>query len=242
MPATTGVSAVPSSRPAGEVSGALVPVFRLTDAADGDDRNKKSSPQLAALFDPARLLGLPGLVIGGRVWGKDGDTGVEPMLGYRHAIDDHFSIAGVGYGTHMRADSNGAHYEASRFGAEAIADLRILDLTSWLSAHAQAAAQATYVKASGHYCVDVASGDGHDCAEDGSFPYTYGTLSGVFPAGTLTVALDAHIKDSWFHHARLAGMFSTGWMPRVVNGEQRAGDAYVTGGLSLMIAFGAPGE
>jgi hypothetical protein len=242
MPVTTGVSAVPSTRPAGEVSGALAPIFRLSDAARGEDRNGKANPQLSALFDPAKLLGLPGLLVGARVWGTEDDTGIEPMLGYRHAIDDRISIAGVGYGTHMRADDNGAHYEASRAGGEAIADVRLADVASWLSAHAQGAAQVTYIKASGRYCYDGTSGDGKDCAEDGSVPFSYAKLSGVFPAATLSLALDAHVKDSWFHHARLAGMISTGWMPRLVAGDQRAGDPYVTGGVSLTIAFGAADE
>lgn len=242
MPATTGVSAVPSTRPAGEISGALAPIFRLSDAAHGEDRNGKANPQLAALFDPARLLGLPGLIVGARVWGKDGDTGIEPMLGYRHALDGRISLAGVAYGTHMRADSYGAHYEASRVGGEAMADVRVGDVTRWMSAHAQLAAQATYIKGSGRYCYDGASGDGKDCAEDGSVPFSYAKLSGVFPAATLSLALDAHFQGRVFHHARLAGMIATGWMPRLVAGDQRAGDAYVTGGLSLMIAFGAADE
>lgn len=242
MPATTAISAVPSSRPAGEVSGGLVPVFRLSDAARGEQRSKKSSPQLAALFDPERLLGVPGLIVGGRVWGADHDTGVEPLVGYRRALAARFSIAGAAYGTHMRADHNGAHYEASRFGAEVAADAKLLDLARWLSAHAQLAAQATYLKASGRYCYDGDTGNGRDCAEDGSAPYSYAKLSGVFPAATASVAFDAHLAGRVFHHARVAVMVAAGWMPRLVAGDQRAGDPYVAGGLSLTIAFGAADE
>ena len=242
MPVTTGVSAVPSTRTAGELSGALVPIFRLSDAAKPDDKNGQSSPQLAAVFDPARLLGLPGLIIGGRVWGNNGDNGVEPLLGYRHALDDRISIAGIGYGTHMRDDSNGAHYEASRVGGEAMADVKLADASRAISVHAQGAAQVTYIKSSGRYCYDAANGNGKDCAEDGTVPRTDAKLSGVFPAATLSLAIDLHYRESVFHHARLAGTIGGGWMPRLVTGDQRSGDPYLTGGVSLMIAFGSAAE
>lgn len=240
MPTTTGVSAVPSSRPAGEISGAIAPIFRLSDATRGEEQNGQANPQLAALFDPGHKL--PGLIVGGRVWGKDGDTGVEPMVGYRHALDERVSLAGVAYGTHMRGDSNGAHYEATRVGGEAIADLRLAEASKAASVHAQGALQATYLKASGRYCVDSSTGNGRDCEQDGSITPTPATLSGVFPAATVSLAIDLHFAHSVFHHARLAGLLSAGWMPRLVSGEQRSGDAYLTGGLSLMIAFGAADE
>jgi hypothetical protein len=240
MPATTGVSAIPAGRPGGEVSAGLAPIFRLSDAADGDDRNGKSNPEVAALFDPDRLLGLPGLFVRARVWGKDGDSSLEPALGYRRRLDDRISLGGVAYGTKMKDDDNGASYKATRFGAEGMVDIKIADIGGWTQLHAQGAVQATYMKASGRYCVETATGNARDCAEDGSIPMIDGALSGVFPAGTLQLAVDVGRRPSgWFHHARIAGMIAAGWMPRVVNGDQRSGDPYVTGGLALTFAFGA---
>lgn len=240
MPATTGVSAIPAGRPGGEVTAGLSPTFRLSDAAHGEKRSKNSNPEIAALFDPDRLLGLPGLFVRGRVWGEDGDESFEPALGYRRRLDDRIAVGGVTYGTKMQDDEKGASYKATRFGAEGMVDVRVASIGSWTQIHAQAALQATYIKASGRYCVDTATGNGRDCAEDGSIPMIDGALSGVFPAGTLQLAVDlGHRPTGWFHHARLAIMIAAGWMPRVVNGDQRSGDPYATGGLALTFAFGA---
>ena len=240
MPATTGVSALPAGRPGGEVSAALAPIFRLSDAAHGEDRGGKANPEISALFDPDRLLGLPGLIVRARIWGEDGDESFEPAIGYRRRLDDRIALGGVTYGTKMQDTENGASYKATRFGAEGMVDVRIASIGRWMQVHAQAAVQATYIKASGRYCVDTASGNARDCAEDGSIPMIDGALSGVFPAGTLQLAFDLGRRPTgWFHHARVAGMIAAGWMPRVVNGDQRAGDPYVTGGFALTFAFGA---
>ena len=240
MPATTGVSAVPSTRPSGEISGAVAPMYRLTEAARGSERNGKTELHIAAVIDAAQSLGLPGLIVGGRAWGADHDPGIEPLLGYRHRAGERMSIAGVGYGTHMRADHHGAHYRATRIGAEASTDLRVADLASWLALHGQAAVQATYLEASGRYCYDGATGNGADCAEDGSVPFTYGKLSGVYPAATLSLAIEARRTKSVFHHVRLGMMVAAGFMPRLIRGVQQAGDPYISGGLQLTWAFGAP--
>jgi len=239
MPSTTGVSAVPQGRPGGEVAAGIMPIMRLSDGASGEKYNGRTNPAVSALFDPDRLLGIPGLFVTGRVWGPHGDTGVEPGLGYRRQLDDRISIGGVGYGTKMKDDENGASYKATRVGGEAMLDVKLSDLTAWSEAHLQGAVQATYIKASGRYCVQ-ADGDATDCAEDGSVPMVDGALSGVFPAATVLAAVDfGRSKHGAFHGARLAGMFSAGWMPRVTNGEQRSGQAYITGGIMLALGFGS---
>lgn len=241
MPATTGISAIPPGRPGGEVSGAIAPIFRLSDGAAGKDPDGNAKPQLGALFDPDRLLGVPGLFVAGRLWGEHGDNGLEPQLGYRRRLDDRLSILGVGYGTKMSDDENGASYEVTRVGLEGALDAKILDLGYASSLHLQGALQATYLQSSGRYCVDTATGNARDCSQDEVIPMVDGKLSGVFPAATVTLGLDiARRAKGAFHVARLAGMFSTGWMPRVVNGVQQSGDLYITGGVSLTFGFGAP--
>src|SRR5687767_1114038 len=82
MPTTTAISAVPSDRPSAEAQAAVTPVFRLSNAASGDDQNGQSTPQVSALFDADRLLAR-GLIVGARLFGESGDAGLEPYLGYR---------------------------------------------------------------------------------------------------------------------------------------------------------------
>ena len=55
---------------------------------------------------------------------------------------------------------------------------------------------------------------------------------------TLGLDLGRRVKGG-FHVARLAGMFSVGWMPRIVNDMEDSGQTYITGGVSLTIGFGA---
>lgn len=238
MPTTTGISGVPGERTAGEVSGGLMPIFRLSSAASGDDRNGKTTPIVGALFDPAKIV--PGLFVSARLWGEHGDTGLEPQVGYRRHLDDRFSVGGVVYGTRMSDDENGATYKATRFGGEAMVDAMVAELSELVQIHVQGAVAATYIKSSGTYCVDAATGNAIDCSQDQMLPTVDGRLSGVFPSATLQLALDAgHHTTGAFHSARLAGMVSAGWMPRVVDGDQRAGDPYISGGLSLTLALGA---
>ncbi len=240
MPTTTGIQAIPAGRPGGEITASIAPIFRLSDGASGEDPDGNGNPQLGALFDPDRLLGVPGLFVAARLWGEHGDTSVEPQLGYRHRLDDRLSILGVGYGTKMSDDENGATYKATRVGIEGALDVKLVDLATWSSLHLQGAVQATYLKSSGRYCVDEATGNARDCSQDQPIPMIDGKVSGVFPAATVTLGLDILRKAKGaFHVARLAGMFSTGWMPRIVNGMEDSGEVYITGGVSLTIGFGA---
>lgn len=238
MPTTTGIAAVPAGRAGGEVQIGLMPIHRLSTAAKGEERNGDSIAHLSALFDPDALLGVPGLFVAARAWGKDGDTTVEPMLGYRHSTGA-LSIAGVGYGTKASGASNGASYEAVRVGGELIVDLRALQLATSGALHVQGAVNATYISATGEYCVGQ-DGNGVDCAEDGSIPRIDGDLAGLYSAATLTLSLDiGRSSKSNFHGARLAGMVSAGHMPRLINGSQRKGDLFLTGGVTLTVGFGS---
>ncbi len=122
MPTTTGVSAVQHGRPGGEAQLGIVPVFRLSNAASGKDRNGQSTGQLSALIDPDRWA-VPGLIIGARVFGESHDSGFEPYLGFRRTFGEGVSFAGVAYGTKMGATEKGATSEAVRVGGEVLADV-----------------------------------------------------------------------------------------------------------------------
>jgi len=238
MPTTTGIAAVPAGRMGGEVQAGFLPIYRLSTAARGEERHGDSIAQLSALFDPDELLGVPGLFIAGRAFGKDGDTAIEPMLGYRRTMGT-LSLAGIGFGTKASGEANGASYEAIRAGGEAVLDAKIVQLGAVGEIHGQAALNATYVSATGQYCVDP-EGDGVDCAEDGSVPRIDGELAGLYTAATLTLALDLYRTGGGvFHGARLGGMFAVGHMPRLIDGRQQKGDAYISGGFSLTLGFGA---
>ncbi|MGE0546578.1 MAG: hypothetical protein AB7O24_11235 [Kofleriaceae bacterium] len=239
MPTTTGLSAVPTGRPGGEIQGALIPSFRLSDAASGNDRNNQQFPQLAALFEPDRWLKAPGLALGGRVWGKKADVGVEPLVGYRTRLGGRISIAGMGFGTRLSSERYGAKYAATRIGGELAVDAMVWAPLTWLSIHTQAAVAATYVSATGHYCIDDV-GNGIDCSEAGPNTFVDGYLQGVYPAVTATLALDVTPAASWFHSARIALMGAAGHMPRVIAGHQQWGDRYATLGVALALGFGAP--
>ena len=72
-------------------------------------------------------------------------------------------------------------------------------------------------------------------------PMVDGELAGLYGAGTITLALDfGRGRAGVFHSARLAGMFTVGHMPRLIDGRQVWGDPFVSGGVSLMFGFGAP--
>jgi hypothetical protein len=238
MPATTGVPAVPHGRPAAELGGAIVPAWRLSAAASGESRNGHAVPQASAVIEPDRLLGAPGLILGARAFGRDGgDVGFEPLVGYRVRVEDGAALAAIGYGTKMSAASNGADYEAIRAGAEVTGDAQLAQLTSWLALHASISAAATYVSATGHYCID-AEGDAIDCSQDGPNTVTAGEVAGLYPTGTAALAFDIARGSGGFHGVRVAFMASGGYMPRLVGGEQRKGDLFTSGGVSLTIGFG----
>lgn len=241
MPATTGISAIPAGRPGGEAQLGMMPAYHLS-AAVSDPRGSLVQ-QLAVTLEPDRLIGLPGLLVGGRVYGVDPDTPVEPFLGYRRAIDPKFAVAAIAFGTVQRASARGASYEAVRAGAEVAADGQLVTFTPWLHLHGQLAFAVTGVSASGTYCIDVADGRGIDCDLDDPARNTTvdGSLGGVYPAGTATLSLDLRPRAGALHVARLGVMATGGLTPSVVGGVQEDARGFFSVGASLTLGFGAGG-
>jgi hypothetical protein len=234
MPATTGVSAIPADRPGVEVQAGLVPVFFLSDAAHDGDSAYAASSQLSALVTPRR----DGLVLGARRWGEAGDAPVEPMIGWRRRLDDAFSIAGIGYGTFAYGENGGASYEALRLGGELAVDARLVPIARALAIHVQASLSATYLDASGTYCVGT-TGQAVDCSSTSR--RVDGEVHGIYTAATAGVALDiARRPTGWLHHVRLAAVTALGGMPRIRDGRQeRSHDTFRSIGLSLSVGFGS---
>ena len=189
MPATTGISAIPSGRPGFEAQAGAIPAFYLSRSAQ-DKSGGGPVLQLAALVEPDRWIKVPGLIAGARLFGQDQDTPGEPYVGYRKKLGD-LALAGIVYGTSKRSTRTLASYHATRIGAEAAADVPIVTPASWFAMHAQASIAATRIMASGNYCVD-AMGVAKDCDTMVQSNNTMidGHLEGVFPAGTLTLGFD----------------------------------------------------
>ncbi|MBA3394684.1 MAG: hypothetical protein H0T89_18705 [Deltaproteobacteria bacterium] len=238
MPTTTAVSAIPAGRVGGEVQIGAAPAYHLSAAAS---RPKGGAVgQAALLLEPDRLLGVPGLIVGGRLFGQSGDAPVEAMIGYRRALDDEFAIAVVGYGTSKRATSKLASYHGFRMGTEVAADGLIVGFTRWLGLHAQGAASITRIVASGKYCVD-SEGIGQDCSEDmpETNTFTSGQIRGWYPSVTASLSLDVGRNgSSWFHSFRFALMMSSGRMPRVVGGVQTDDHTYFAYGATATLGLG----
>jgi hypothetical protein len=237
MPATTGVSAVPISRPGGEAQVGPVPGFFLSSAAQA---KADGAPimQASALIEPDRWLKLPGLVLGARLFGQSGDTPGEPYIGYRRSVRDGLAIGAVVYGTSKRSEKNLASYHATRIGGEAALDAALWE-SQWFGFHVQGAVAATRIHASGEYCVDP-MGVAKDCDLEQPAMNTLvdGKQSGVYPAATGTLAIDfAKGRDGLFDGARLALMFATGTMPVMNNGEKTGTDTYASGGLTLTLGI-----
>src|SRR5512139_2573994 len=80
MPSTTGISAIPAGKPAGEAQLGGVPAFHLSSSASTPRGG--ATGQAAVLVEPDRWIKAPGLVVGARLFGKGEDTPIEPMIGY----------------------------------------------------------------------------------------------------------------------------------------------------------------
>lgn len=240
MPATTGISAIPTGRPGLEGQLGAVPAFFLSQSPQAKVGGRPVT-QLSALLDLDRWLGVPGLFFGGRVFGQKGDTPVEPYLGYRRRLSDDLAVGGVVYGTSQRSSYQLASYRATRLGAELMADARLWAPARWFGVHAQATVAATRITASGTYCVDP-GGYAIDCDTNDRSSNTMidATLADVFPSGTLALAFDFGRRPSGaFHVARLALLAGGGSMPLVRAGEERGTVAYATLGLTLTLGLGA---
>ncbi|HSD86823.1 MAG TPA: hypothetical protein VLB44_04885 [Kofleriaceae bacterium] len=236
MPATTGVSAVPIGHPGADVQGGAVPVFFMSQAARGEAR-ADVVPQLGAVLEPDRWLKLPGLVLGARMFGKSGDTLGEPYIGYRTKLNDRVSIGGGAYGTAKRSTAKLAAYHATRVGAEAAVDANLVQATSWLSVHAQAAVAATRIMASGSYCIG-AEGQAVDCnVDDPSMNVMIdGKQTGVYPAATGTLSVASTRSNGFIRGATVSMLGSVGSMPIVRDGVKTGTGAYH--GLGIMLTLG----
>ncbi len=241
MPASTGVSVMPANRTHAEISAATIPASRLSSAATDDDRNGYAVPQLAALFDPDKLLPVRGLFVSVRGFGDD-DTGVEPIIGYRRRSG---SVAYMlaAYGTKMGYDDSTkdddgdfVSYDMTRAGAEGGVGYMLAD-TKWARAHAQATVAATLIAADGSYCIDT---EGRAIRCQGSMDNRVdGELTGLYTTASASLALELGPQAGAFHGVRLSAMLAGGHMPRLVGGQQRTGDAFIAFGLGVAVGFGA---
>lgn len=238
MPATTAISAIPADRPGVEAQAGAVPAFFLSSAASSlADGEEVPTQQVSAVFEPDRLLGTKGLIMGARGWGED--HAFEPMIGLRRKLDDSLSIAGIAYGSRVHGESTGASYHATRAGGELAIDATLLPLASWLAIHGQASVSATYLSAHGRYCV-APDGDAVDCDSDGHDRFVNGNLEGIYGAATASLALDIARRPTGVVHAvRIAMLGAIGGMPRMRNGEQEHGDTYHSIGLTLTLSIGS---
>jgi hypothetical protein len=237
----TGQSVAPEPRPNLELQAGLVPGFYLSSSVTD---KPKGTPvgQAAAMFEPDELISLPGLAIGGRyVGGKDEGAYAEPMLRYRTLLDDEKRVAVgvVGFGTRASGSDRGASYSATRVGAEAGADLRMTDRSSWAELHMYAGASATGIFADGRYCESSQTGYAVDCPE-GQTGDVKADLSGVFPSAFVGASLDfARHLDSAFHGVRLGTFAAGGLMPTFQGARQEENKTYATIGVALTVGLGA---
>ncbi len=237
MPGTTGIAAVPVGRPGIEATAGTVAGYYLSQTVQSGQSAGQPSNELAVVVEPDRVLGIPGLIVGGRAAGDGGDRPVEPFVGYRTKLDANLAVAGIVYGMRAKADRDGADYAATRAGGELAIDARVIELTRWLAIHAQAAGSLTALSASGHYCAD-STGVAADCSSTTAL--VDAKLSGIFPTATATLSLDAGRRPTGvFQSARLAILGEVGTMPTIVDGEQRAARQYHSLGLTLTLGFGA---
>lgn len=232
MPATTGISAIPANRPGVELQAGGMPGYYLSDTVQEGEAGI-ALPQLSALVEPGRR----GLVVGARQWGSEGDTPVEPFVGWRRRVAERSSVAVIGYGTLARGASSGASYSALRLGGELAGDATLIDGRK-ASLHLHGSLSATLLDASGTYCVTPQL-EATDC-DDGDRRID-ATIDGIYSAATVGLALDlARRPTGHLHGVRLALLGAVGGMPRVRGGVQEpSADRYHSVGFSLTVGFGA---
>jgi hypothetical protein len=243
-PATTGFTARPMARTGLDLQVGLVPGHNLSSSVvESPDGNSIKQASLAAQYD--ELIGIPGLVLGARVFGNEGDTPLEPVIGYRRVLGDGVaSIGGFFYGTHASHEEYGTSYEATRLGGELSTDIRILE-NRWVEPHLFGGLNVQYLSAEGTYCTDPMGQWAEDCAEppDPPKPTTSATARGAYLAGHVGLAVEVmRHRDSWFHGGRIAFMLSGGTMPHVESSVQTDDETYAAAGLTFSVGIGAGDE
>lgn len=239
MPATTGISAMPLGRPGVEGSIGVVPGFMASQAAQ-DKTGGAAINNASFLLDVDRWLPLKGLLVGGRFFGKDGDTPLEPYIGYRRKLIDAVAIGVVGFGSTKRRDTQAATYHGVRLGGEAMADVKFYSPNEYLQLHAQGAVSVTRILASGVYCIDPATGAGEDCSQDTTQNTVIsGKFVGVYPAATAMLSVDVGGKrEGVLSSVRLSLLGSAGQMPLVSFGDEHDTGMYYQLGASITVGVG----
>lgn len=240
-PATTGFTARPMPRAGIDLQVGLVPGHNLSSSVvESPDGNSIKQVSAAVQYD--ELIGLPGLVLGARVFGNDGDSPLEPVIGYRRDLgaDGVASIGGFFYGTHAEHEEYGASYSATRLGGELSTDIRVIR-HRWIEPHLFGGLNVQHLSAEGTYCTDPMGQWAEDCPEPDQppKPTAAATARGTYPAGHVGLALEVmRHRDSWFHGGRVAFMLSGGTMPHVENAVQIDDEAYYAFGLTLSVGVG----
>ena len=108
----------------------------------------------------------------------------------------------------------------------------------WLALHVQATVAATFIDATGRYCV-TATGEGTDC-DDGTRRVD-AELSGIYTSATAGASLDiARRGDGVLHGIRIAFLGAVGAMPQLRDGiQQPSKETYHSFGLSLTVGIGS---
>jgi hypothetical protein len=241
MPATTGVAAVPASRPGVELQAAFVPGYYLSSAVQKEGKGASIS-QASLLFEPSRWFGLPGLVLGARaVGGRDTGAYGEPMIGYRTHLDSQksLSLGAIGYGTVASGENSGASYSAVRGGIEGLFDFRATPESQIFEVHLFSGMSLTGVDVDGEYCLDANGVYGVDCGNPAMNKIS-ATARGAYPALSGGIGLDfARGIPSVFHGVRAAFQVAGGTMPTVTAAQQANPRTYGALGLSLTLGLGA---
>ncbi len=238
MPVVSGQSVVPETRARVEGQAGVMPGYYLSSAVSEQPEGNAIS-QLALMFDPNELIGVPGLGVGARVInGGDGSPYGEPMLRYRTRLDDEdrFAVGGVVHGILVSDEAEGASFEALRLGGELSGDLRITPKSEYLELHLQGGGALLGLDVSGSYCMGEA-GYGVSCDQD--VANARASASGIYPTLFGGLSLDAaRLSSSVFHGLRLAILVAGGQMPRVLAAKQANAASFFSGGLSLTLMFG----
>lgn len=243
-PATTGFTARPMPRAGLDVSVGLVPGHNLSSSVI-ENPEGNSIKQLSAAAQYDELIGLPGLVLGARLFGNEGDTPIEPVIGYRRTLSDGVaSVGGYLFGTHAAHEEYGAAYEVTRLGGELVGDVRVIR-NRWIEPHVFGGFNLHHLSAEGTYCTDPQMQWAEDCPEPDEPPKPVVSTSaeGVFPSAHVGIAAEVmRYRDSWFHGARVAFMAAGGKMPHVESAQQTDDESYFAFGLTLSVGIGAGDE